>query len=93
VKTGGLDILYRHIEVGGQNSKKEQNQTNAGRRSGFSPKKPKAEQNFENSAEIDNLPMEGHVRRHNPDIGIGRDKMQDACDNHDQRKGASGKSP
>ena len=92
MKTGGLDILHRHVDVGGQDGKKEQYQAGAGRLSGFMPKKPQAGQNFKNAAEIDKFPVQGQEIGHDADVGIGRNKMQDACNDHDQRKRASGKS-
>ena len=92
MKTGGLNIEHRHVDVGGQDGKEEQYQAGAGRLSGFMPKKPEAAQNLENAAEIDQFPRQGQIIGHDADVGIGRDKMSDARDDHDQRQRASGKS-
>ena len=91
MKTGGLNIVYSHVDVGGQDGKIEKYQAGAGHLSGFMPKKPQAEENFKKAAEIDKFPVQGQVIGHDADVGIGRNKMQDACNNHDQRKSASGK--
>jgi len=57
LETCGLNVLYRHVDVGGQDGKKEQYQADAGHLSGFAPKKRQAEQNLKNTAEIDKFPM------------------------------------
>ncbi len=92
MKIGRLNILYRHVDVGGQDGKIEQYEAGAGRLSGFMPKKPQAGQNFKNAAEIDKFHVQGKVLGHDADVGIGRNEMQDARNDHDQRKRGSGKS-
>ncbi len=92
MKTGGVNIEHRHVDVGGQDGKEEQYQADAGRLSGFRPKKPEAAQNLENAAEIDEFPRQGQVIGHDADIGIGLNKMSDALNDHDQRQRASVKS-